>query len=459
MSLPSAGLATPALPGRAVRDEIRATARLGVPLALAQVGQIAINTTDVLILGRLSPEALASASLAMSLFHPSLLFAIGVVTAVSPLVAQALGARRPREVRRAVRQGLWVTVAVALPLMALLWFVRPILAALGQDPAVLDGSATFMHAFVWGLPGAVGFVVLRCFVTGFGRTRAVIAITLMGVLVNAVLNWGLVFGRFGLPRLELMGSGMASSIVNTAMFLALLAYAVRARPFRRYGVLGNFWRPDWAKFRAILRLGVPIGGLILLEVAMFSSAVLLMGLIGTLEVAAHQVTVQIAATAFMVPLGIGHAATIRVALAHGGGDRAAVRRAGLVACGLGTVFTTLSALAFWFLPDLLVAPFLDPANPEALIVAALAVSFLKIAALFQLVDGVQVIAASALRGMSDTRVPMLLAGIGYWLVGFPACALLAFAVGLGGAGIWTGLAIGLGATALLLTARFWRLSA
>jgi MATE family multidrug resistance protein len=459
MSSFSARLAAASLPARATLHEVRETARLGVPLAMAQLGQIAINTTDVLILGRLGPEALAAASLAMSLFYPSLLFAVGVVTAVAPLVAQARGARRPREVRRAVRQGLWVTAAISAPLMLLLWYVRPILAALGQDPAVLVGSQTFMHAFVWGLLPATGFVVLRCFVSAFGRTRAVIAVTFAGVGLNAVLNYGLVFGRFGLPRLELLGSGLASSLVNAGMFLALLAYAVRARPFRRYAVLGRSWQPDGAMFRTILQLGLPIGLAILLEVAMFSSAVLLMGLIGTLQVAAHQVTIQLAAAAFMIPLGIGHAATLRVGLAFGGGDPAGVRRAGLVACGLGTVFTTLSALAFWFVPHLLVGPFLDASDPEARIVAGMAIAFLQIAALFQLVDGLQVIGASALRGMSDTRIPMLYAGIGYWLVGFPSCALLAFPLGLGGAGIWFGLAIGLAATAALMMTRFWRLSA
>jgi MATE family multidrug resistance protein len=395
----------------------------------------------------------------MSLFSPCFLLALGVVSAVSPLVAQAIGGRQPRAVRRTVRQGFWVTVAITAPLLLLLWFIRPLLLALGQEPAAVEGSRVFMHAFMWGLPPAIGLVVLRSFVTGFGRTRAVLAITLAGVVLNAGLNYGLVFGRFGLPRLELVGAGIGSTIVNTAMFVALLLYAVRARPFRRYAVLAHFWRPDWETFGRILGIGLPIGLTILLETSMFSAAILLQGLIDTVHVAAHQVTLQLAATAFMVPLGIGQAATIRVGLAFGGGDRAGARRAGFVAGGLGTLFTIAGGLLFWLAPAALVSVFLDASAPESAEVIRLAISFLVIAALFQVVDGLQVIGASALRGMSDTRVPMLFAAFGYWVVGFPACALLAFPLGLGGQGIWLGLAIGLTTAATLMVARFWRLSA
>jgi MATE family multidrug resistance protein len=454
-------LAATAAPLRAspLAAEIRATLALAGPLALSQLGQIAINTTDVLILGRLGPEPLAAASLALSPFFLCFVTLLGVVTAVSPLAAQALGAKKPREVRRAVRQGLWVAGLLSLPCLALLWHVEAILLALGQDPGLAAESAVFMHAFVWSLPTAIGFIVLRCFVTAFGSTRAVVAIMLVGVVVNAFLAWGLVFGAFGLPRLGLVGSGIASSLVNAAMFTALLVYSVRVRPFRRYAILGRFWRPDWPTFREILKVGLPIGGGLLMEVGLFAAAVMLMGWIGTDQVAAHQVTIQIASASFMIPLGISMAATIRVGLAIGAGDLVAARRAGRVALGIGSACMAACALLFWTFPATLVGLFLDRADPASARPLELAALFILVAAAFQLVDGIQVIAAGALRGMRDTRVPMLLAAVSYWLVGFPAAYLLAFPLGWGGLGVWIGLALALAAAAVLMLARLERLSA
>jgi MATE family multidrug resistance protein len=281
---------------------------------------------------------------------------------------------------------------------------------------------------------------------------------LVGVVVNAVLAWGLVFGAFGLPRLGLVGSGIASSLVNAGMLVALLVYATRVRPFRRYAILGRLWRPDWPTFAEILKVGLPIGGGLLMEVGLFASAVMLMGWLGKDQVAAHQVTLQIASTSFMVPLGISMAATIRVGLAMGAGDAAGARRAGRVALGLGVLCMAGFALLFWTMPEALVGLFLDRADPASARPLELAALFILIAAAFQLVDGVQVIAAGALRGMRDTRVPMLLATISYWLVGFPAAYALAFPLGWGGLGVWIGLALALAAAAVLMLTRFERLS-
>ncbi len=242
------------------------------------------------------------------------------------------------------------------------------------------------------------------------------------------------------------------------MFTALLAHCVTARPFRRYRVLGRFWRPNWATFREILVVGVPIGGAVLLEVGLFACATLLLGLIGTAELAAHQVAIQLASIAFMVPLGISHAATIRVGLAIGAGERPAARLAGWVACGLGTAFMAAMAVLFWTLPGPLAGLFLDPGTPEGAAALGFAVVYLRIAALFQLVDGLQVIGIASLRGLKDTTVPMWLAGFGYWLVGFPICLRLGFFSPLGGTGIWIGLAFALATVAVVMILRFHRLT-
>jgi MATE family multidrug resistance protein len=449
----------PALPRRSsLGAEIRATAWLALPLAATQLGQIAINVTDVLVLGRLGADALAAASLGIALFHVVLVSCFGVVMATAPLVAQALGARRPRRLRRVIRQGLWVAAVITAPCLALLWLTEPILIGIGQDPTLAAGAARFMRALMWALPSAVAFVVLRSFVTAFERTRPILLIMFSGVVVNALLNWVLVFGHLGFPRLELVGSGLASTIVNAAMLVALALYASRARPYRRYAVLARFWRPDWAIFREVLRMGLPIGAMLLMEVGLFAGAAFLMGWIGAPEVAAHQIAIQIASTSFMVPLGMSMAATVRVGLAVGRGDLAAARRAGFVAAAMGGAFMAGCGLLFWLFPDELAGLFLRKDDPAAPVVVALAAAFLRIAAVFQLVDGLQVIGAGALRGLGDTRAPMLIAGLGYWAVGFVACLVLGFPMGLGGTGIWLGLALALTVVAVLLVTRFDRLT-
>lgn len=444
----------------ALLAELRATLTLALPLALTQVAQIGLHTTEVVLLGRLGPEPLAGASLAASLYHLAFLLGLGVVSATAPLVAQALGAGRRLAVRRAVRQGLWVTLALSLPAgAALFWAMRPFLALIGQDPALLPLAEAYIRAAVWGLPFGVGFVVLRSFTSAFGRTRAILLVTVAAVLLNIPLSWALIFGRLGAPALGVTGAGIGVAFTNALMFLFLLVYCLRTAPFRRYAVLARFHRPDWPTFREVLRVGLPIGGAILMESGLFSTATLLMGLIGTAQLAGHQVTLQLAATAFMVPLGIGNAATIRVGLAAGALDPAGVRRAGWTAYGLGVSFTTVSGLVFWVAAEPLVALFLTADTPEAAAARAHAAGFLRIAAIFQIVDGVQVIGISALRGLKDTTVPMWLAALGYWAVGFPACVILAFGTPLEGAGIWLGLALALAVAALVLLRRFARLTA
>ncbi len=444
--------------GRKLGAEIRATAALALPLAATQLGQIGINLTDLLFIGQLGTEALASATLAIALYHVVLVSCFGVVTGTAPLVAQAVGAGRTRRVRRVIRQGLWVTAAITAPCLVLLWFTSEILVLLGQDPALAVGAERFMHALAWAIPSAVGFVVLRNLITAYERTVPVVAVMFAGVGVNALLNWLLVFGNWGFPRLELVGSGLSSAIVNAAMLIALGIYASRVRPYRRLAVLSRLWRPDWPMFLEILRVGLPIGLMLLTEVGMFAGAAFLMGWIGTAEVAAHQIAIQLASASFMVPLGVSMAVTVRVGLAVGRGDLAGARRAGFVACAIGAAFMVGCGLLFWAIPEPLAGLFLNPGDPAAPAVLALAASFLRIAAIFQLVDGLQVIGAGALRGLRDTRLPMLIAILGYWAIGLPVCLLLGFLLDLGGRGIWMGLAVSLLVVATLMVHRFDRLT-
>lgn len=438
------------------RREMLASLRLAVPLIGTQLAMVGINTTDILMMGWLGPKELAAGALGMNIFFPLFLFGMGIATVVAPMTAQALGAREFRGVRRTVRQGFWLTLLFGMLFTAVIWNGRHLLVATGQDPEIALLAQDYLQAVAWGLVPSLWFVVLRSFVTSHSRPRSVLVITLGGVALNAIGNYGLMFGNFGLPRWELTGAGVTSSAVSMLMFLALLAYVQWDRQFRRYHILARFWRPDWPRFFELFRIGVPIGLTIVAEAGLFSAAALLMGIISTEALAAHAIALQCIAVAFMVPLGLGQAAVVRVGLAAGARDGAGVRRAGWSALAAGLLFMGCSALAFWFAGPFLVGLFLDAADPENAAVIEIAVAFLAIAAVFQLADGGQVIGVHVLRGLKDTAVPMWLAIGGYWAIGFVTSIVLAFPLGLGGRGVWIGLAAGLACVAIAVNWRFHR---
>lgn len=450
--------ARPSLSATLWRAEFRATTALALPLIGTQLAQISTMTVDVVLLGRLSAEALAAGALGVNVVYVLMTFALGVLMAVSPMIAQARGRKRHsvREIRRSVRQGFWAVAAVGLPCMIVIWRTEDILLALGQSPVNAAAAAGYARAMTWGFLPASGFMLLRFFVAALGRPNAGLVVMVLAVILNAVLAWGMIFGRMGLPALGVVGAGLATSIANGFSFVALLGFVLLDRRLRRFHILGRLWRADWHRLGELFRIGLPIGCILLLEVGLFSAAVQLMGLLGTAEIAAHQIALQCASIAFMVPLGIGQAATVRVGLAVGARDAAAVTRAGWVALGLGVAFMSATALLMWLVPYRLVGLFLDLERPENAPVVTFAVAFLGLAALFQVFDGVQTIALGALRGLKDTRVPAMFAAAGYWLVGFPTSAALAFHAGLGGVGVWWGLALGLAVVAVLVLIRFTR---
>lgn len=434
--------------------ELRASFTLAWPLIIAQLAQNLLFTTDVVLMGWLGPKYLAAGTLAGAFLMPFQLTGIGIVGAVAPLVAQARGRRDMKAVRRIVRQGFWVAILVATLLIPILLNIRPIYLALGQDPDVTALAESYMFAGFWMLYPALGIMVVRSFLSAFAATRVILVVTVIGVIINGLVAYTLIFGHFGFPRLELRGAALATGFVNLFMFLALLAYALTHRRLKRFHILVRFLKPDWPRFREILRVGLPIGLTVAAEVGLFSVAAILMGRLGTNETAAHAVALQLAATAFMVPLGIGMAATVRVGLAYGRGDTEGVRLAGWAAIVMGTGFMVLTAALFLAVPQALVTVFLDSSDPANATALMLAATYLGIAGIFQLVDGAQVVAAHSLRGLSDTRIPMLLAIFGYWFVGLPTAYVLGFVFDLRGVGVWLGLAVGLAFVAILLVSRF-----
>ncbi len=441
---------------RAWLDEVRATFALAWPIILTNLLQMALTTTDVIMLGRLGPDALAAGVLGANLFFAFVIAGIGLVSAVAPMVARELGARRHsvREVRRTVRQGLWSAIAISVPVWAVLWFAEPILLGLGQEPATAAGAARYISTLQWAFLPFLGYITMRNFIAAVERPLWGIWAGAIGFVVNAAAAWCLIFGALGFPRLELLGAGIATTVSSFAMFGVLVFVAVFDRKFRRYHIFGRFWRSDWRRFRQLWALGLPIAATLVFEVSIFNGAVVLMGLISTASLAAHSIAIQIASVAFMVPLGFGQAVTVRVGRAFGAGDRDAITRAGWTAFAMGVGFMTLTASLMLFAPHLLISAFLDVTNPASLPVIDLAVSFLAIAAVFQLVDGAQVVGSGMLRGLHDTRIPMIFAGIGYWGIGFPLGIILGFPFELAGAGIWMGLASGLAVVAVLMTTRW-----
>ncbi|HQZ13439.1 MAG TPA: MATE family efflux transporter [Devosia sp.] len=435
-------------------DEVRASFRLAWPLIIAQLAQNLLFTTDVVLMGWLGPKYLAAGTLASAFFMPFLLTGGAIVGAVAPLVAQARGGRRIKDVRRYVRQGLWVAIFLAAILQPVLLNIGVLYGYLGQDP---DISALATSYIVWGswmLFPAFGLMAMRSLLAAYDNARVILVVTVVGVIANAFLAYALIFGHFGFPRLELRGAAIATGIVNVVMFLSMLGYVLLHRRFRRFHILIRFAKPDWEKFRAIFAIGLPIGITVLAEVGLFSVAALLMGRLGANEVAAHAVALQLASAAFMVPLGLGVAATVRVGLAYGRGDREGVRKAGWTAIGMGVGFMALTCIAFVTQSHTLVGIFLDRNDPGNAAALEFAATYLVIAGLFQLSDGAQVVAAHALRGLSDTKIPMLLAMFGYWLVGLPTAYVLGFVLDWRGPGVWLGLAAGLAFCATLLVTRF-----
>lgn len=438
------------------RAEARATLTLAWPMILTNLAQVAMTATDVAIIGRLGPQALAAGALGSNLYFAPLIFGLGLALATSPMVASELGRKRHsvRDVRRTVRQGFWLSALISVPIWILLWNGETVLLAMGQEPALAEQAGIYVRHLQWAILPFYFYIVLRSFISALERPGWALAVMILAVILNALLNWLLVFGKLGFPAMGIAGSGLATSIASLFMFLGLAAVIVTQRQFRRYRLFGRFWRADWPRFIELLKLGAPISGILAFEVTIFNAAAFLMGLIGAAQLAAHAIALQIASVSFMVPLGLGQAATVRVGLAFGARNSEAAARAGWTAFVLGVSFMAAMALVMLAFPEVLIGVFVNIADPANAAVVGWAVTFLVFAAMFQIVDGAQAVAAGMLRGLHDTNVPMLYAAIGYWGVGLPLGALLAFQFGLGGSGIWIGLFVGLAVVAVLLLYRW-----
>ena len=441
--------------------ELQACLELSWPLALTNAIEMVMNLTSVAMIGRVGPEALAASTLGLALYTLFLLFGIGITAAAAPLIAREAGrgTSTGAAVRRIVQQGCWGATLITCPMWIILWNGERVLIACGQDPQLAAAAGIYLHALQWSLLPVLVYLVLRSCFAALGRPRWAVTTGVAAIAVNAFLNWLLIGGHWGLPALGLVGSGLATLLSNTFMAVALGSVVLFDPSLGRYRIFSGFLRPVWAEFGAFWSLGVPIGVSLLLEAGMFTVAAAMVGRFDAVSLAAHAIALQVASFTFMLPLGLAQAATIRIGRAAGAGDQRGIARAGWTALSLSVATMVMSAVILVTAPEPIIGLFLDSGEPGFDAVQALAVTLLGLAGLFQVADGSQVVLAGMLRGLHDTRAPMIIAGVGYWGVGLPLAAALAFALHLRAPGVWIGLAGGLFTVAILLLRRWLRLLA
>lgn len=433
---------------------VRAIAVLGLPLIGGHLAQQAIGLTDTIMLGWYDVTALAAVTLASGYFFVLFMLGSGFALAVMPLVAMADGAGDETSIRRSTRMGLWLSLIYAVLAMPALWWSEPVLLFLGQEKTVSADAATYLRIAGWGLFPALLVMALKSYLAALERTQIVLWITLLAAVVNGITNYALIFGNWGAPELGLTGAAIASVASQAVSLIAVVIYAVLALP--QHSLFRRFWRPDWEMFGRVFRLGLPIGLTLLSETSMFVASAFMMGWLGTIALAAHGIAITVTSATFMLHLGLSNVATIRAGNALGRRDRKHLERGALVVTVMSLAVSALTIVAFLLFPEFLTRLFLEAGDPIVPQVVAISTVLFAAAALFQLVDGAQVIALGLLRGLQDTRVPMVIAALSYWVIGIPASYLFGFTMGGGGVGIWLGLAMGLAFAGVLLMTRFWR---
>lgn len=441
---------------RAFGEQTRALLALGLPLVGSHILQMVIGVTDTVMMGWYDVTALAALSVSGPLFFIIFIFGSGFGFAVSPMVANAASQNDDRQIRRVTRMGLWLSILFAVVITPLFFFFEPIFLAIGQDAEVARLGGQYMPYLGAGLLPALMMQVLKNYLTALELARSILYAAAAAALFNAGVNYLLIFGNFGLPELGIVGAGIASFLSHLLGLVLLLAYAVWKRP--DHELFRNFQRPDPEALQAVLRVGLPIGLTLLAETGLFAASGIMMGWLGPVPLAAHGIALSLASITFMVPLGLSQAVTVRVGRAQGTGDRQALQIAATAGLALAGVAALITMAAFLLLPELLIGLYVDPNDPARPEILAVGVALLAVAALFQLVDFGQVVALGMLRGVQDTRVPMVIAAISYWAVGLPVAYVFGFMAGFEGTGVWMGLTCGLACACVLLLSRFRRLS-
>ncbi len=434
-------------------DHVRALLRIGLPLIGGHVAQFGIGLTDTVMLGWYSVEALAAVVLGSTFFFVIFILGSGFAIAVMPLVAEADAEGDEQALRRVTRMGLWLSVIFGVVVQPLFMLSGPILLSLQQAPDVAELAQAYLRIAGLGLVPALLVMVLKSYLAALEHTRVVFWVTVAAVPVNAVVNYGLIFGNWGLPEMGVRGAAIASILVQFVSLVGVILYAIKALP--QHDLFARIWRPDWEVFAKVFRLGLPIGLTNLAEVGLFSASSIMMGWLGTVTLAAHGIALQLASLAFMIHLGLSNAATVRAGNAMGRKDADHMARGAWVAIVASLLMAFVAVAIFLIFPEQLLGAFIDPQEVQRDAIVATGVTLLYVAALFQVMDGAQVMALGLLRGVQDTRGPMVIAAISYWGIGVPSAYVLGFTFGMGGEGVWLGLVCGLTAAGILLMYRFW----
>ena len=437
-----------------LKGHTRAIMVLGLPLIGGHMAQMAIGVTDTLMLGWYSVEALAAGTLGSTFFFLLFIFGSGFAFAVTPMVAAFAAKDDEVSIRRATRMSLWLSLAFAVLALPLMIWSEPLLLATGQSAQVASDAATYLSIAGFGIVPGLVVMVLKSYLAALERTQVVFWITVVAALANALANYALIFGNWGAPELGLQGAALASVITQCLSMLGVVAYVILVVP--QHQLFVRFWKADPAMLAQVFRLGWPISLTLLSEVGLFSASAMMMGWLGTVPLAAHGIAVQLASITFMVHLGLSNVATIRAGNAYGRNDAPHLERGARLVLWMSLVFSAVTMVVFLAIPETLIGLFMQPEEPQRVELLAIGVGLLAMAALFQLVDGAQVIALGLLRGVQDTRGPMLIAAFSYWIVGVPCSYLFGFTLGFEGNGVWGGLVIGLGLAGILLNLRFWR---
>lgn len=429
-----------------LRGEASALLRLSGPVVLGQAGLFAMSITDTLMVGRVSAEALAAVALGALVAFMVFGTGGGLLTALDPVLSQALGAGDQVALRRGVQRGLVLAMALSIPAALSMLAAGPVLRLLQQPEEIVPTAALYALISALSAPAFFAFTVMRQTLQALHRLKAILVAVLLANAANVLLNWLLVFGHWGCPELGPLGSAWATVLARWVMIVAVIAFE-----WPRIGALLR--ERDEAAFRPrpllrLLELGAPLGLQHMLEMGTFSAVGIFMGWLGARQLAAHQIAIQLASATFMIPMGVSAAASVRVGLAVGRGDRQGTRRAAAAAIACGAIVMTLSATVFLTIPETLARAF----TPDLAIVG-FAASLIRVAGIFQVFDGLQVVAVGVLRGVGDTRAPMIVNLVGFWCLGIPASLLFAFRFDMGAEGLWWGLVVGLLAVAVFLLLR------
>lgn len=436
------------------KEEYRKLLKIAMPLSLGYLGHMAIGTTDVIMIGQLGAEELAASAITISVYYTLYLLLAGIILAITPIASQAIGAGKARTARRAVRQGLWVACTIAVPALILLWHTETILNLTGQTKTLIQPASDYMRFFMWGMIPGLLFDGLRCFMVALGRPQPVLIITSVGIIANAILNYALIFGNFGAPELGLIGAGISSTTITFLMFLICSFFIYKRLPYRRYHVFSRIWRPDWELYFKIYKLGLPIGGGMMLEQLMYSASTLLAGRLGAIEAAAHSIAMAALNIVYVMALGLSEATTSRVGFNYGKRNADNVKKAGYAGVMLATVFIVASAGAVIFSREELAPLFLGAEVEHFAIVVGLAVQLLFIGMLFEILDAIQLQFRGALHGMNDMKVTLYSSIFSYTGVGIGLAYYFSNHTDMGVIGIWYGMTAGVVFTAIILALRF-----